>query len=410
VAGTLNLASNFTPAAATSFAVLNYATRTGGFTTITGRDLVPTRGAGMSLDTAWSGTALNLIARGQILFHGDSGGGLSRGIFRVLGDATGRTPITPEYSLTGHGQPRWSPDYKWVTYGGNVSSGNNFLHIATPNGGTVYHVVNDISTRRARFSPSGAHIAAECGATYGDVCVVTGVASPSDGQGDGAGKILVTQSVNPLLTGAGVFAWNPTDPDQLAVVRDTTVNATRTSAIYTVNYDGTGVTRIAVLPEGSTVEGTIDWSPDGTLLAFSTVDPSFVTTLYTIAVGPRTLTQIGTADDRWPVFSPDGGEILFLNGYDSCAANYYAMRPDGTGRRQLTNDDMCDFTVDDLGHDWSPDGGWIVVMAVNQPPPSGTNPDAIFIAPSTVNPTTYASQRILVRGGFVRDIQPSWRP
>ncbi|HEX9580166.1 MAG TPA: hypothetical protein VF970_03595, partial [Gemmatimonadales bacterium] len=271
VAGTLDLASNFTPAAATSFAVLNYATRTGGFTTITGRDLVPTRGAGMSLDTAWSGTALNLIARGQILFHGDSGGGLSRGIFRLLGDATGRTLITPEYSLTGHGQPRWSPDYKWVTYGGNVSSGNNFLHIATPNGATVYHVVNDVTTRRARFSADGVHIAAECGATYGDVCVVTGVQSPADGQGDGAGKILVTQSVNPLLTGPGVFAWNPTNPDQLAVVRDTTVNSVPTSAIYTVNYDGSNVTRIAVLPEGYTVEGTIDWSPDGTLLAFGTL-------------------------------------------------------------------------------------------------------------------------------------------
>ncbi|HXV86192.1 MAG TPA: hypothetical protein VD793_05820, partial [Gemmatimonadales bacterium] len=393
-----------------SFGVLNYGSRIGGFAAINGRDLVPTLGSGMSLDTVWSTSVLTLIARGQILFHGDSAGGLSRGIFRVFGDAVGRTRITSEFSLTGHGQPRWSPDYQWVTYGGNVSTGNNYLHIATPNGATVYHVVNDVTTRRARFSPGGMHIAAECGAAYGDVCVVTGVASPSDGQGDGAGKVLVTQSVNPLLGGPGVFAWNPTNPDQLAVVRDTTVNSQPTSAIYTVNYDGTGVTRRAVLPEGYTVVGTMDWSPDGTLLAFGTEGPSFTFNMYTLAVGSGTLTAISSNDDQQPVFSPDGSEILFVNGLSNCTANYFAMAPNGSGRRQLTNDDMCDFTVSDLGHDWSPDGAWIVLAAVNFPPPSGSNPGAIFIVPATVNPSTYATQRILVRGGLVTDIQPSWRP
>lgn len=112
-------------------------------------------------------------------------------------------------------------------------------------------------------------------------------------------------------------------------------------------------------------------------------------------------------DDERPVFSPDGSKILFVGGLDACAANYYAIRPDGSGRRQLTNDDLCDFDTDDVGHDWSPDGNWIVLSGAT----SGVVLDAVFIVPATVSPATYASQRILVRGpaGSVQDIQPSWR-
>jgi hypothetical protein len=416
--GTLVVTPTYTPAAGTIFNVLNFGSPTGGFSSVTGRDLVIEQGVGMSLDTSWSAGSLNLVARGQVLFHG--GGLAGDGIFRAFGDATTTTAITSEFSLSGNGQPRWSPDYKWVTYGGSTSiSTDNYLHIATPDGVTVYHVVNDIATRRARYSALGTHIAFECGArlAFNDVCTVTGVQTPSDGMGDATGaspKVFVTDAVNPVATGPGVFAWNPTVDDQLAVVRDTLISLLTTSAIYTVNYDGSNVSLVAVLPAGETVVGTMDWSPDGTLLAFGAVNQSFATRLYTLDVGSGTLTAItdGSIGDERPVFSPDGSEILFVGGIPLCAANFYAIRPDGSDRRQLTNDDLCDFSTDDFGHDWSPDATWIVLIGATAPPPSGTNPDGVFLVPSSVTTTTYASQRILLRGpaGSVFDIQPSWRP
>jgi hypothetical protein len=411
--GALVLSPTFLPPAGTIFKVLTFGSATGAFSDITNRDLVPQFGIGMVIDPLVSATSFDLVARGQVLLHG--GGAAGSGIFRAFGDGSKTELITSEFSFTGDGQPRWSPDYKWVTYGGNVSSGNNFLHIALPDGSVVYHVVNDMTTRRARFSMLGTHIAFECEAGYVEVCTVTGVQAPAEGMGDRSGSspaFSVTDAVNANLGGPGVFAWNPVDDDQLAVVRDTVpVGGPATSAVYTVNFAGSGVTRIAVLPVGETIVGTMDWSPDGALLAFGAVDGQGTKRLYTLDVGSGTLTPItdGSAiDDERPVFSPDGSEILFVGGLDTCKANYYAIRPDGTDRRQLTNDDLCDFNTDDLGHDWSPDGTWIVLSGAT----SGVVPDAVFLVPASVSTTTYALLRILARGpaGSVSDIQASWRP
>jgi Tol biopolymer transport system component len=161
----------------------------------------------------------------------------------------------------------------------------------------------------------------------------------------------------------------------------------------------------------------MDWSPDGTLLAFGGVDVDVIKRLYTLTVGGGPVEAVpitpGTrGEDERPVFSPDGGELLFIR-YDPqvCAANYWAIRPDGSGERQLTSDDLCEFDPEGFGHDWSPDGSLIVLMGAT----SGISPDAVFVVPRDVSPATYleVGGRRLIRdtGGSVPgDIQPSWRP
>ncbi len=392
-----------------AYNVLNTGSRTGAFSSVAGRDLVPTLGRGLALDTAWTATSLDLVARGQILFHANPSNG-SGGIFRSNTDGTLTTNVTTEFSITGQGHPRWSPDYRWVTYGGNVSAsfGVNFLHITAATGEPdVFHIVNDVNTRRARFSPDGRHIAFECSSdsSYGDVCTVTNVDNPFDGQGDGEGKVFVTAFSQ--LGGPGVFAWNPLNPNQLAVVRDTT-NALGqpTQAVYTVNFDGGGVSFVQILPGFSRVGGTMDWSPDGTLLALGVeVSLEETTRLYTLNMTDGALTPLTNGGDQSPVFSPDGSRILFVRGLDACDAKFWTVRPDGTDQVQLTGDNLCDNT-DVLGHDWSPDGNWIVLVGS----PSGGQPNTIYVVPSTVTAATYTDVRRAIRAANPEDGQPSWRP
>jgi TolB protein len=144
----------------------------------------------------------------------------------------------------------------------------------------------------------------------------------------------------------------------------------------------------------------MDWSPDGTLLAFGASDGK----IYTLAVASKTVAPItdGSRFDQNPVFSPDGSEILFF-GDASCSTDYYAVRPDGTGLRQITAEGFCDFSTGDMGHDWSPDGNSIVT--------SNPGNGKVYVLPSNATSANYSTLwRPLRDGSSLNDIQPSWRP
>ena len=324
--------------------------------------------------------------------------------------------MTSEFSFTGYGNPRWSPDYKWMTYGGNVGPGNNFLHIIAPTGGVPFHIVNDVSTRRARYSADGKHIAFECSdmltTTYIDVCTVTGVDVPAENMGDGAGKIVVTASVFGQPFSPTAFAWNPLVADQLAVVRND-ILVSLTTFFYTMNRDGSGAVQIGNLPDGVTIRGTMDWSPDQTLLAFGASDGK----LYTMAVATGTLGALTTGNptraDQNPVFSPDGSTLLFF-GDVGCQIEWHTVLTTGGSEAQLTdelNGSACEDAGSDGGPfaaDWSPDGTMIVLSQID----GVTFDGVVYIVPRTITAATYPEQAVLVRGtdGGLRDIQPGWRP
>jgi Tol biopolymer transport system component len=130
--------------------------------------------------------------------------------------------------------------------------------------------------------------------------------------------------------------------------------------------------------------------------------------------GLRQLTFLPGYDDS-PLFSPDGSEVAF--GRDRCPSAYDGWivdlaNTDGTLERRITDHGVvtCDFDTDLLGGDWSPDGSQIVLNGFD---PTGNL--LIYVVPRTVLAATYSSLRVLVGrdvdlGGFVQDIQPSWRP
>jgi Tol biopolymer transport system component len=419
----VSLINAFTPAIGDRFAVVVADSVDGAFANV--NFPAPPQDAyftTLTVKTAGQDTVYVLVEP-QVLFAGDSGGGLSRGQFSVAGDGSAITTITTEYSSTGYGYPRWAPNKRYMTYGGNVSVGNNFLHIAEWSGASwlIWHIVNDVDTRRARFSPDGVHIAFECGdaGSFTDVCVVPDVTAPADNIGDTGGpqeKIFVTDVINAGLGGSGAYAWNPLNPDELIVSRDTTLTFL-TSRLYLISVDAAGnvsaPTRVTDLPDTVRVQAPMDWSPVAGLVVFAATDGSGNRFLYTVDVATGTVKQITSTVNRRdyaPVFSPDGSKILFY-GDTFCTIEWYTVASGGGGEVQLTdeaNGSACEGGSNgELTGDWSPDGEYVVFAQID----NATFNTIVYTARNTITAATYPELATAVRGGTpLQDRQPSWRP
>ena len=306
------------------------------------------------------------------------------------------------------------------------------MYVASKTGGSVQAVVTDTSTFRPRWSPNGTHLAFECGNGFSivDVCVIADVTGA-------IGSLPVNTYV--YVTGAaGVppawqggqsgFSWDPQNPSRLVFARDST-DVDPVSMLWTAAYDGSGVQRLA--PDGllrpsdsapRVVVGPLDYSPDGQQIAFTAYSPADAMPELKIFVinrdgtGLRQLTFLTGYDDS-PLFSPDGSELAF--GRDRCSMSgaydgwiVDMANTDGTLERRITDHGgvTCDFDTDLLGGDWAPDGSEIVLNGFD-----ATGNLLIFVVPRTVTAATYLTDRKLVGrgvdlGGFVQDIQPSWRP
>ncbi|MEO8563317.1 MAG: hypothetical protein ABI601_14630 [bacterium] len=121
---------------------------------------------------------------------------------------------------------------------------------------------------------------------------------------------------------------------------------------YRMRADGSGSrTRVTPTRPGSTRYWKASPSPDGTLLAYS--EAGFTLHVVNLLSGnDRVIAVAGDAEA--PRFSPSGQWIAFANEFTN---SIDIIRADGTGHRVLTPPSQF---ADKWGHDWSPDGEWIV--------------------------------------------------
>jgi len=377
-----------------------------------------------------------------IVFAGDSMGGLSSGIFTVNRDGTGLTNVVSIPSLPGNRAvyPRWAPNRSRIAYGlEELTTGGlyqNHLFIVSADGSEQARIVSDTNAAGARWSPDASHLAFVC---YGyapqtfqqieDVCVIndaTGTVASLAGRGDGTGKVFVTDRVpNPAgrALGSGAFAWDPTNPDRIAFVRDS-MDATggwQSSRIYTALFDGTRwnvqpLSPDVMAPGGSPLQITsawLSWTLDGSRIAFAAVDQQYQSHIFAINRDGTGLTQLtATADfDDDPLYAPSGSELLFTRAVAGASFDAWIMNADGSGQRRVTAENVGDFDVTLLGYDWSFDGQEIVLTGFETP----YGNLFIFRIPRTTTAATYFADRVRIGrgadpGGYVRDIQPNWRP
>ena len=191
------------------------------------------------------------------------------------------------------------------------------------------------------FSPDGAHLAA--GMNLG---------------GDSRGLVLMNADGSnraTLVERKGVSAFSPawsSDGKQIAFSLGVYFRADGRprAEVAVINADGTGF-RPLVSDESN--NGFPSWSPDGRQIVYKKDGHLVVLTLATNE--SRNLTQPGAQRDNFPQWSPKGDWIMFTSDRDGTEDfRLYLIKPDGTGLRKLTD------SPGDAHSIWSPDGEWVV--------------------------------------------------
>jgi len=176
---------------------------------------------------------------------------------------------------------------------------------------------------------------------------------------DGTGLTRITNTPGPDYSAT----WSP-DGKRIAFV--STRHDPR-GDIYVMNGDGTGVTRLTNRPGADYLP---TWSKDGKRIGFASardaVDPAAPTNadveIYVMNADGTNAVRLthNALYDAWPAWSPDGRKIMFISNRDHVdpASDVYTMNPDGSGITRLT------FEGKTVGSpEWSPDGRRIALWA-----------------------------------------------
>jgi Tol biopolymer transport system component len=202
---------------------------------------------------------------------------------------------------------------------------------------------------------------------------------------DGSGLMPLTRATAEDAH-SGSPRWSP-DGRRLAFESSRALNGTdasnlnRTSNIWTVNADGTGLTAMTNLTAAAAGSSSPQWSPSGTQLIFvssralngsNSANANNISNIWRvnadgsglIALTSVTAVNAGSFGPHW---SPDGLRIVFhsprsLNGTDTASLsstyNIWRVNADGTGLVPVTN--LTSPMLENLEGQWSPDGNQII--------------------------------------------------
>jgi Tol biopolymer transport system component len=209
-------------------------------------------------------------------------------------------------------------------------------------------------------------------------------------------------------------AWSP-DGSQLAVARVVRHGTSVEDGIYVMNADGTGLRRVLdVTTPGVMSTGQIQWSPDGTRIAFvrsqavhGGIGVQRIQQLMVMEADGSNLRAVTQPEDGQVTsfsWSPDGARIVYTKQFlkpmdiygQDLAQDLYVVPMDGGQPVALTNDGRS------MDPAWSPDGTQIAFVSRRERMEGRRNTIYLMNADGT-------GRRVLTTEG-TPDSEPTWSP
>ncbi len=283
----------------------------------------------------------------SIAFNSDRDGNYA--IYVMNTDGSGVIQLTN--SVDWDVNPTWSPDGSRIAFT-SYRDGYSEIYVMNADGSGAVRLTETHSDDLApEWSPDGSRIA---------------FVSHRDGDyeiyvmnADGSGAVELTDNSSQDW----LYAWSPDgsriafysdrDGDFEIYVMNVVLSDPRTETGGKVTTQG-----LTQLTDNSDLDEDPAWSPDGSMIAFSS-DRDGDNEIYVLNARPRVVqfspVQLtdNSDDDRDPSWSPDNSMIAFTSGRDG-DYEIYVMSFDGSGVIQLT-----DNSDDDRLPAWSPDGSRI---------------------------------------------------
>ena len=195
--------------------------------------------------------------------------------------------------------------------------------------------------------------------------------------GNGVNIFTVSPGTHPaqLPLGVGAFNGDPAyspDGTHISFDQDTGPSAPKVHGIFIANADGSNARRVTTgIPTSDAYDTESQWSPNGMQLAFTRVKNSKQAAVFVVNLDGTGLTRLTPwrLDAASPDWSPDGSKILVNTYYDPHPGKFsdvYSMGPDGSHPTLLTHTRPG---VQSYRPAWSPDGTRIVFTRFT---PTGT--------------------------------------
>jgi Tol biopolymer transport system component len=257
-------------------------------------------------------------------------------IYLINVDGSHDTRITKD-NISGSG-PEWSPDGKRIALLGRETGANTTdLYTINRDGSNLRHLTEYADIQAFSWSPDGTKIAYSSITKFGIQIYLM------NEDGSNAKQV----SMNPASMDRFSFdinvAWSP---DGSKVAYSSGGNSSGRCTIYLANAEGDN--QITVFQNDLRCHG-FSWSPDSSKIAFISCtgnDPrTSLSDLYIVDIDGSNLSSLYHANTLFssPNWSFDGKEIIFVSYSASGSGDIYAIKSDGSSRKQLvTNLGVCE--------------------------------------------------------------------
>jgi Tol biopolymer transport system component len=281
--------------------------------------------------------AFPLAQNGKIAFVSTRDGG-DDDIFVMNADGSNPVNLTPGSPATDRGAD-WSPDGRRIVFASQREGGDDDIFVMNADGSNLIQLTSLPDDEYSPdWTPDGKRIA-----------FTVNPAAPGSQQhvfimnADGTGQVDLTS------TPAGAESFGPHVSADGTLIGFSS-NRSGSFEVWIMNIDGSNPHSVSPGIGGST--GTLDFSPDGTRIAFANRPTGGDEDLYVANVdgtGRIQLTNTPAIAEFAPRFSPDGQSIIFVSDQGVANNDIFTMSPvAGAPATNLTPGS----TANDRGPDW----------------------------------------------------------